>query len=136
MLLRSPLSSSLPFASSRSTRPPAPCFHNLLHRSSPRKKEEKGECLTIVSGTASQVHSYGTVDFEKNENLRWISLYRSILNAKKEGKATASVLETRDQLRRLSKWELCRIAKELRKFHHSKSALEVIFLYKLKCYFG
>jgi hypothetical protein len=127
MLLQSPLPSSLHFAYSRSTRPLAPCLYTLLHRSSSRAKGGKRECLTIVSGTASQVHSYGTVDFEKKENLYWNFLYRRIMSAQREGKAISSVLETWDQLeRRLSKWELCRVAKELRKFRHSKSALEVI----------
>lgn len=127
MLLRSPLSSSLPFASSCCTRPVASCVCTFLHRSISRGKEEKRECLTIVSGSVSQVHSYGTMDFENKRGLHWSSIYRRILSAEREGKATSSVLETWDELeKRLSKWELCRVAKELRKFRHSKAALEVI----------
>lgn len=74
------------------------------------------------------MHSYGAMDFENKRNLHWSSLYRRILPAGREGKTASSVLESWDALeKRLTKWEVCRVAKELRKFGHIKSALEVIY---------
>ncbi|KAJ4759165.1 Pentatricopeptide repeat-containing protein [Rhynchospora pubera] len=131
MLLRSPLSSSSPFISpSSSSKPRAPHLYPLLYHSISRPKEVKRGNLPIVSAKISQVHNYGTVDFENKTNLHWSDLYRRILTTMIEDKCVASVLETWDsEERRLSRWTLGRVAKELRKFGHLKEALEV-YLWK------
>ncbi|KAJ1702926.1 hypothetical protein LUZ63_002705 [Rhynchospora breviuscula] len=131
MLLRSPLPSSPPFISpSPSSKPRAPRLYPFLHHSISRPKEVKRESLAIVSAKISQLYNYGTVDFENKKNLHWNDLYRRILTAKREDTSVSSVLETWDsEERRLSRWILGRVAKELRKFGYFKEALE-IYLWK------
>ncbi|KAJ3706968.1 hypothetical protein LUZ61_010673 [Rhynchospora tenuis] len=130
MLLRSPLPSSPPFISASTSKPRAPCLYLFLHHSISRPKEVKREKPTIVSAKISQVHSYGTVDFENKQNIHWNNLYRRILASKGEDTSVSSVLETWDsEEQRLSRWILSRVAKELRKFGHFMEALE-IYLWK------
>ena len=74
----------------------------------------------------SQVHSYGTVDFEKRERLKWSSLYRKIAMMEDPGIGASSVIEKWElEERKISKWDLCRVVKELRKFRRFKLALDV-----------
>lgn len=74
----------------------------------------------------SQLHSYGTTDYERRRVLKWNVVYKRILNVE-EGKGSGSVLnQWENEGRILTKWELSRIIKELRKFKRFKSALEVI----------
>lgn len=78
----------------------------------------------------SQVHSYGTVDYERRPALKWSSLYRRISTMDNPSLGSASVLDRweEDEMgpdRRLVKWDLCRVAKELRKFRRFKLALQV-----------
>lgn len=74
----------------------------------------------------SQVHSYGSVDYERRRVVKWKVVYKRILNVE-EGKGSGSVLnQWENEGRNLTKWELSRIIKELRKFKRFESALEVI----------
>ncbi|RZS20653.1 hypothetical protein BHM03_00053186, partial [Ensete ventricosum] len=74
----------------------------------------------------SQVHSYGTVDYERRPVLKWSSLYRRISTMEDPSLGSGFVLDRWEaEERRLSKWYLCRVAKELRKFRRHKLALEV-----------
>ncbi|KAJ3680611.1 hypothetical protein LUZ60_016889 [Juncus effusus] len=85
------------------------------------KKSTKLHCNSI-----SQVHSYGTVDFEKKPGLLWSALYRRVLSGHREGRTPAGVLDEWDETeRRLTKYEVCRVAKELRKYRHFHLALDV-----------
>ncbi|KAK3144090.1 hypothetical protein QOZ80_4AG0308670 [Eleusine coracana subsp. coracana] len=74
---------------------------------------------------AAKVHSYGTVDYERRGPLRWGTLYRRIAVGH-GGRPVGRTLGAWDEgERRLDKWELCRIAKELRKFRRFNLALQV-----------
>lgn len=74
----------------------------------------------------SQIHNYGTVDFERKPALNWSSLYRRIAMIQDPAASPGSVLDRwEEEERRLTKWALCRIAKELRKFRRFKLALQV-----------
>ncbi|XP_010933566.1 pentatricopeptide repeat-containing protein At1g02150 [Elaeis guineensis] len=76
--------------------------------------------------SVSQVHSYGTVDPERPPALKWSSLARRISAMENPSLGCAAVLERwEEEERRLHKWELCRVVKELRKFRRFKLALEV-----------
>nr|CAD1844927.1 unnamed protein product [Ananas comosus var. bracteatus] len=124
MLLRSPppptLSSFPPFAYSRIP---------LGFRSAAlfaRKEKERRLFVPIRCASISQIHSYGTVDFERRPGLKWSSLYRRIATMENEGLRSGAVLDRwEEEEQRLSKWELCRVAKELRKFRRFRLALEV-----------
>ncbi|PAN39391.1 hypothetical protein PAHAL_7G239500 [Panicum hallii] len=73
----------------------------------------------------AKVHSYGTVDYERRAPLRWGTLYRRIAVGH-GGRPVGRTLGAWDEgERRLDKWELCRIAKELRKFRRFNLALQV-----------
>ncbi|KAG8082868.1 hypothetical protein GUJ93_ZPchr0014g47210 [Zizania palustris] len=73
----------------------------------------------------AKVYSYGTVDYERRAALRWSSLYRRIAVGH-GGRPVGRTLVAWDEgERRLDKWELCRIAKELRKFRRFNLALQV-----------
>ncbi|CAD6260119.1 unnamed protein product [Miscanthus lutarioriparius] len=72
-----------------------------------------------------KVHSYGAVDYERRPPLRWSTLYRRIAVGH-GGRPVGRTLGAWDEgERRLDKWELCRIAKELRKFRRFNLALQV-----------
>ncbi|CAI9101218.1 OLC1v1038490C1 [Oldenlandia corymbosa var. corymbosa] len=74
----------------------------------------------------TQVHSYGTVDFEKRPGAKWSIVYKRILNLEDPNKGSAAVLNQWEiDGNRLSKWDLSRVIKELRKFKRFKLALEV-----------
>ncbi|KAK8635796.1 hypothetical protein V6N13_004514 [Hibiscus sabdariffa] len=79
-----------------------------------------------ISCSISQVHSYGTVDFERRPMVKWTSLYKKISLMENPELGSASVLNDWEKAgRKLTKWELCRIVKELRKYKRYKQALEV-----------
>ncbi|XP_073112121.1 pentatricopeptide repeat-containing protein At1g02150-like [Elaeis guineensis] len=81
----------------------------------------------LIRCSISQVHSYGTVDYERRPALRWSSLYRRIATMENPSLGSAAVLERwEEEERRLNKWELCRLVKELRKFRRFKLALESV----------
>uniref|UniRef100_A0A0A9DR42 Pentatricopeptide repeat-containing protein n=1 Tax=Arundo donax TaxID=35708 RepID=A0A0A9DR42_ARUDO len=73
----------------------------------------------------AKVHNYGTVDYERRAPLRWGTLYRRVAVGH-GGRPVGRTLGAWDEgERRLDKWELCRIAKELRKFRRFNLALQV-----------
>ncbi|KAK4488559.1 hypothetical protein RD792_004323 [Penstemon davidsonii] len=72
------------------------------------------------------VHSYGTVDFEKRPMLNWSAIHKKISMLEDPNLGSASVLnQVENEGKRLSKWELSRVVKELRKFKRFKYALQV-----------
>ncbi|KAL0429443.1 UNVERIFIED_CONTAM: Pentatricopeptide repeat-containing protein [Sesamum radiatum] len=88
------------------------------------RKTHKNPALVTCS-SISQVHSYGTVDYEKRPMLKWNAIYKKI-SMLDPNMGSASVLnEVENEGKRLSKWELCRVVKELRKFRRYRFALEV-----------
>lgn len=92
------------------------------------------EPARFVQCSISQVHSYGTVDYEKRPVLKWNTLYRRISTMENPSLGSGVVLDQCDDEveKKLSKWLLCRVAKELRKFRRFKLALEVsahLFIY-------
>ncbi|XP_062226314.1 pentatricopeptide repeat-containing protein At1g02150-like [Phragmites australis] len=73
----------------------------------------------------AKVHSYGTVDYERRAPLLWGTLYRRIAVGH-GGRPVERTLGAWDEgERRLGKWELCCIAKELRNFRRFNLALQV-----------
>ncbi|CAN1823447.1 Pentatricopeptide repeat-containing protein At1g02150 [Linum perenne] len=79
-----------------------------------------------ITCSISQIHSYGTVDFEKRPPINWIGVYKQISLMENPELGAGSVLfKCQKEGKKLSKWELCRIVKELRKYRHFKQALEV-----------
>lgn len=79
-----------------------------------------------ITCSISQVHSYGTVDFERRPMVKWNALYKKISLMENPELGSASVLnEWEKGGRKLTKWEFCRVVKELRKYKRFKQALEV-----------
>lgn len=79
-----------------------------------------------ISCSISKVHNYGTVDYENRPTLKWSSLYRRISMMENPSLGSATVLDQwEEEGRKLSKWDLRRIVKELRKYRRFKLALEV-----------
>lgn len=79
-----------------------------------------------VTCSISQVHSYGTVDYERRPVAKQTGLYKSILLMKDRSALAASVLNDYENAgKNITKWELHRIIKELRKFKRFVRALEV-----------
>ncbi|XP_010246096.1 PREDICTED: pentatricopeptide repeat-containing protein At1g02150 [Nelumbo nucifera] len=79
-----------------------------------------------ISCSISQVHNYGTVDYERKPVLKWNSLYRRISLMENPELGSSTVLDQWEKEgRKLSKWVLSRVVKELRKFRRYKFALEV-----------
>ncbi|KAL8495705.1 hypothetical protein ACS0TY_019721 [Phlomoides rotata] len=80
----------------------------------------------IACSSISQVYSYGTVDYERRPMLKWNAVYKKISMLEDSNLGAASVLnQIENEGKRLSKWELSRVVKELRKFRRFKHALEV-----------
>uniref|UniRef100_A0ACD5UU70 Uncharacterized protein n=1 Tax=Avena sativa TaxID=4498 RepID=A0ACD5UU70_AVESA len=73
----------------------------------------------------ANVHNYGTVDFERRRALRWSSLYRRVAVGNGGRPVGRTLADWDEGERRLDKWELCRIARELRKFRRFHLALQV-----------
>ncbi|PSS10106.1 Pentatricopeptide repeat-containing protein [Actinidia chinensis var. chinensis] len=81
---------------------------------------------SIVRCSISQVHSYGTVDYEKRPMPKWSTIYRRISFMEDPEMGAASVLNRCEKEgKRVTKWEIRRIIKELRKFKRYQFALEV-----------
>ncbi|KAI5411985.1 pentatricopeptide repeat-containing protein At1g02150 [Lathyrus oleraceus] len=74
----------------------------------------------------SKIHNYGTVDFERRPLKKWNVLYKRISMMEKPELGSASVLnQWENEGKSLTKWELCRIVKELRKYRRHDKALQV-----------
>ncbi|PON58831.1 Tetratricopeptide-like helical domain containing protein [Parasponia andersonii] len=81
-----------------------------------------------VSCSISQVHSYGTLDYERRPMVKWNAIYKRISLMENPELGSGTVLnQWEKEGRQLSKWELCRVIKELRKFKRFERALEVYY---------
>ncbi|KAK4759268.1 hypothetical protein SAY87_022399 [Trapa incisa] len=81
---------------------------------------------TAVACSVSKVHGYGAVDYERRPMVKWNALYRRISLMEKPELGSATILnQCEDEGKKLTKWELCRVVKELRKFKRYRPALEV-----------
>ncbi|KAL1308652.1 hypothetical protein HN51_050645 [Arachis hypogaea] len=79
-----------------------------------------------VTCSISKIHSYGTVDYERRPIVRWNDIYKRISLMQNPEIGSAAVLEQwEDEGKSFTKWELCRVIKELRKYKRYKRALEV-----------
>jgi hypothetical protein len=111
------LSSSLSYAR------PLPCRVPSL--ALPKTANCRGVSTTVTC-SISQIHSYGTVDYERRPMVKWNAIYKRISLMENPELGSGSVLnQWEKEGRKLSKWELCRVVKELRKFKRYKHALEV-----------
>lgn len=81
---------------------------------------------TITCSTP-RVHNYGSVDFERRHTLKWKTLYKKISLKEKPEMSTAAVLnQFENKGKALTKSDVSRVVKELRKYKRYKLALEVI----------
>jgi len=79
-----------------------------------------------VTCSISKIHNYGTLDYERKPNVKWNSIYRRISMMENPELGSASVLnQWENEGRTLTKWELCRVVKELRKYRKYDRALQV-----------
>ncbi|KAK1273414.1 Pentatricopeptide repeat-containing protein [Acorus gramineus] len=82
----------------------------------------------ISCSSISQVHNYGTMDYERRPPFKWSLLYRkiSMTDSPGDGGGSTEVLEQWVAGgNKVTKWDLCRVVKELRKFRRFRLALEV-----------
>ncbi|KAJ8900300.1 hypothetical protein K2173_024940 [Erythroxylum novogranatense] len=84
-------------------------------------------CLRLpVICSISQLNSYGTVDYERKPVIKWNAIYKRISLMENPELGSGSVLDQWElEGKKLTKWELCRVIKELRKFKRYKQALEI-----------
>ncbi|XP_019058125.1 PREDICTED: pentatricopeptide repeat-containing protein At1g02150 isoform X2 [Tarenaya hassleriana] len=74
---------------------------------------------------SGEVYGYGTVDYERRPIIQWNALYKN-LSLQNPDLGAASVLDLWEKRgRKLTKWELCRVVKELRKYKRHFLALQV-----------
>ncbi|KAJ1439559.1 Tetratricopeptide-like helical domain superfamily [Sesbania bispinosa] len=79
-----------------------------------------------VTCSISKIHSYGTVDYERRPIVRWNDIYKRISLMQNPELGSSSVLnQWENEGKNLTKWELCRVVKELRKYRRHARALEV-----------
>lgn len=74
------------------------------------------------------MYNYGTVDHEKKSGtaVTWKVIYKRIsLIGDPEKGATEVLNQWENEGKKVTKWELCRIVKEMRKYGRHKLALEV-----------
>ncbi|KAM1140304.1 hypothetical protein ACFX19_041086 [Malus domestica] len=82
--------------------------------------------LPTISCSISQVHNYGTVDYERRPMVKWNAIYRKIsLTEDPEVRSADMLNQWEKEGRKLTKWELCRVVKEFRKYKRYDRALEV-----------
>lgn len=75
------------------------------------------------------------MDYEKRPMLKWVDIYKRISLMENPQIGVASVLnQCEKEGKKVNKWELCKIVRELRKFKRFKLALEV-FLISLLFFF-
>lgn len=120
----------------QSTIPQSPLHHRRVSLSSPLSSHSlsfpsgfRGRKHLAVRCSISQVHSYGTMDYERRPAAKWTGIYKSISLMKDRAVSAVSVLNDCEKAgKKLTKWELHRIIKELRKFRRFNQALEVLAL--------
>ena len=103
-------------------------------------KTQSYQKLSIIC-SLSQIHSYGTMDYERRPMIKWNAIYKKISLMENPELGSATVLNDWEKRgRKLIKWELCRVVKELRKYKRYKQALEVNqkkkvnFVFSLVCW--
>ncbi|XP_023737689.1 pentatricopeptide repeat-containing protein At1g02150 [Lactuca sativa] len=102
-------------------------------RSSPHKKPQFTSFIvknrySSSSSPVSKVYNYGTVDHEKKSGtaVTWKVIYKRIsLIGDPEKGATEVLNQWENEGKKVTKWELCRIVKEMRKYGRHKLALEI-----------
>ncbi|XP_071719728.1 pentatricopeptide repeat-containing protein At1g02150-like [Rutidosis leptorrhynchoides] len=80
------------------------------------------------SSFVTNVYSYGTVDYEKKPGtiVTWKAIYKRISLMGSREKGSSNVLnQWENEGKSVTKWELCRLVKELRKYGRYNLALEV-----------
>ncbi|XP_004515320.1 pentatricopeptide repeat-containing protein At1g02150-like [Cicer arietinum] len=79
-----------------------------------------------VTCSISKIHNYGTVDYERRPTVKWNVLYKRISLMDNPEFGSASVLnQWENEGKTLTKWELCRVVKELRKYRKHDRALQI-----------
>ncbi|XP_022943029.1 pentatricopeptide repeat-containing protein At1g02150 [Cucurbita moschata] len=79
-----------------------------------------------ITCSVSQTHSYGTVDFERRPMVKWNAIYRRISLMENPELGSASVLnQWENEGKKITKWEIFRVIKELRKYRRYERALEI-----------
>ncbi|KAL3516828.1 hypothetical protein ACH5RR_023730 [Cinchona calisaya] len=101
-------------------------FKPIKTQKNPVFKPIKTHKNPVFTCSISQVYSYGTVDYEKRPIVKWNAVYKRITFMNDPTKGSSSVLnQWENEGKKLTKWELSRVIKELRKFKRYKAALEV-----------
>ncbi|CAK9133570.1 unnamed protein product, partial [Ilex paraguariensis] len=78
-----------------------------------------------ITCSISQAYSYGTLDYERRPVMKWNTVYKRISMMQNLEMGPAGVLnQCENEGKKLTKWELSRVVKELRKFRRFKLALE------------
>ncbi|KAK6804292.1 hypothetical protein RDI58_002076 [Solanum bulbocastanum] len=86
----------------------------------------KNHHSVISCSSTPQVHSYGTVDYERRPIVKWNAIYKRISMNDGPERGSVSVLnQWENEGKKVTKWELSRVIKELRKFRRYKLAFEV-----------
>lgn len=120
MLLQAVQNRNVPLASSASYSRLPRCRSPVVSVAPLKKK------TAIIVCSISQVYGYGTVDYERRPIIQWNAIYKKISLMEKPELGAASVLNQWEKGgRKLTKWELCRVVKELRKYKRPNQALEV-----------
>ncbi|KAH0733187.1 hypothetical protein KY290_002139 [Solanum tuberosum] len=86
----------------------------------------KNHHSVISCSSTPQVHGYGTVDYERRPIVKWNAIYKRISMNDGPERGSVSVLnQWENEGKKVTKWELSRVIKELRKFRRYKLAFEV-----------
>ncbi|XP_010479321.1 PREDICTED: pentatricopeptide repeat-containing protein At1g02150-like [Camelina sativa] len=119
MLLQAVQNRNVPLASSAS-------YSGLPRCRSPAISVALSKKTAAIVCSISQVYGYGTVDYERRPIIQWNAIYKKISLMEKPELGAGSVLNQWEKGgRKLTKWELCRVVKELRKYKRPNQALEV-----------
>ncbi|XP_057457853.1 pentatricopeptide repeat-containing protein At1g02150-like [Lotus japonicus] len=108
----------------------SPCYSSPLpfKLSTLNLSQTQSVCYQSLSVTCSisKIHNYGTVDYERRPIVRWNDIYRRISLMENPELGSVSVLnQWENEGKNLTKWELSRVVKELRKYRRHQRALEV-----------
>ncbi|KAL7616601.1 hypothetical protein Lser_V15G03101 [Lactuca serriola] len=136
MLLHSTISQSPPHPQLLSLSSSSSSLSNSINflpgfRNSPLKRAQFSSLVIRNCSSslyASNVYNYGTVDYEKKPGttVAWKAIYKKISMMGNREKGSSSVLnQWENEGKTTTKWELCRLVKELRKYGRYNLALEV-----------
>ncbi|KAI3743848.1 hypothetical protein L1987_56915 [Smallanthus sonchifolius] len=85
-------------------------------------------CYSSSSSSVSKGQSYGKVDYDKRRgtSVTWKAIYKRISLMGDPEKGAIEVLnQWENEGKKVTKWELCRVVKEMRKYGRHKLALEI-----------